>query len=158
MNIRKAAARVLCAVLMLLPFGGCREKPEMLDGPGMINDLSWGDFTITSDGSFSDYAFTLKVEHNRMGDGVNTVSGELQDANGEVYILEKTEIMPDDFIYLRSLFIGDLVDIEDETQRNPHVQMNIHYLDGTPQEKEISEELAAEICAQFLPYFNINNT
>ena len=34
----------------------------------------------------------------------------------------------------------------------------VYYLDGTPQEQEISEELAAEIYGQFLPYFNINNT
>ena len=112
----------------------------------------WEDFTITGDGSFSEYAFSLTVQS-----GENRICGELRDTDGTLFQLEATEIHPDDFRYLRSLYIGEFIEIKSDEQRNPHVNMNIHYLDGTPEEKEISEELAAEIYARFLPYFDINN-
>ena len=150
MRIWKTSVVVLCVLLISL-LGGCSKK-HMLDGPGMINDLAWEDFTITGDGSFSEYAFSLTVQS-----GENRVYGELHDADGTLFQLEATEIHPDDFRYLRSLYIGEFVEIKSDEQRNPHVNMNIHYLDGTPEEKEISEELAAEIYARFLPYFDINN-
>ena len=150
MRIWKTSVVVLCVLLISL-LGGCSKK-HMLDGPGMVNDLAWEDFTITGDGSFSEYAFSLTVQS-----GENRVYGELRDTDGTLFQLEATEIRPDDFTYLRSLYIGEFLEIKSEEQRNPHVMMNIHYLDGTPEEKEISEELAAEICARFLPYFDINN-
>ena len=150
MRIWKTPAVVLCVLLVLL-LSGC-EKKHRLDGPGMINDLAWEDFTITGDGSFSEYAFSLTVQS-----GENRICGELRDTDGTLFQLEATEIHPDDFRYLRSLYIGEFIEIKSDEQRNPHVNMNIHYLDGTPEEKEISEELAAEIYARFLPYFDINN-
>ena len=151
MRIIKAAVGALCVLFMLLPLSGCMKR-HVLDGPGMVNDLAWSEFTITGDGSFSEYAFSLTVQS-----GENRICGELRDADGTLFQLEATEIHPDDFRYLRSLYIGEFIEIKSEEQRSPHVKMNIRYLDGTPEEKEISEELAAEICERFLPYFDINN-
>ena len=122
MNIRKTAIRIISAILALMPLGGCAKEPHMLDGPGMVNDLTWSDFTLTADGS--------------------------------VYKLESTSIGAEDFLYLRGLRIGEFNAVQENEERNPHVQMQMHYLDGTSEEKEISEELVAEICERFLPYFN----
>ncbi len=157
MKLRKTAMRIISALLALLPLGGCAKDPYMLDGPGMENDLTWSDFTLIGDGSFTEYAFTITVMRDEKGDGISTISGEYQAADGTVYTLKSVRVETEDFSYLRGLRIGDFDEAEDETQKNPHVQMSIHYLDGTPEVKEISEELAAEICERFLPYFYSNN-
>ena len=70
---------VLAAVLL-----GCK-KPQVLDGPGMINNQPWKGFTLShTDGTR--YYFRFVVKESDFG---FLLTGECRDENGDLHVLEE---------------------------------------------------------------------
>lgn len=59
------AVLATCAACVLSLFGCGKE--HILDGPGMVNDLTWTEFTVTRSDSYAQYNFWFTVEYRESG-------------------------------------------------------------------------------------------
>ncbi len=145
----------LCSTLVF-PLFGCRPKDHILDGPGMVNDLTWKDFTLSRSDSNAQYCFWFTVEKTDNG---FVLTGECRDDQGFNYLCQEgVELSGDDIRYLRSLYLGDLPDYvpaeeEELVSDNLSISLTLTYLDGQQGKKRCSPALSLELYEKFLPYF-----
>ena len=137
----------------LLTLVGCT-KP--LDGPGMVNDRPWREFTLTRSDSFAQYNFWFTVQVTETG---YLLTGQCRDEDGNEYVQESgVPLSEGDGQYLRALWLGELPDAAAQEEDDlilldaPIVRLFLTGLDGTQQEKCLSDDISIEIYHRFLPY------
>ena len=138
----------------LLTLVGCT-KP--LDGPGMVNDRPWREFTLTRSDSFAQYNFWFTVQVTETG---YLLTGQCRDEDGNEYVQESgVPLSEGDGQYLRALWLGELPDAAAQEDDDdlilldaPTVRLFLTGLDGTQQEKCLSDDISIEIYHRFLPY------
>lgn len=143
----------------IFSFFGCRNK-HILDGPGMVNDLSWKSFTISRSDSYAQHNFSFTVEHTEKG---YLLTGVCRGEYGDEYDVEEGMLLSAKEIqYLRTLNLGNLPDavpaspdeLEDIILLDaPTIALHIIYPDGTVQEKAMQKDFSIELYEWFLPYF-----
>ena len=143
----------------IFSFFGCRNK-HILDGPGMVNDLSWKSFTISRCDSYAQHNFSFTVERTEKG---YLLTGACRGEYGDEYDVEEGMLLPAKEIqYLRTLNLGDLPDAVPASQDDlddliildaPTIKLHVIYPDGTVQEKAMQEDFSIELYKRFLPYF-----
>lgn len=145
-----ALAAVAACLLTLV---GCT-KP--LDGPGMVNDRPWREFTLTRSDSFAQYNFWFTVQVTETG---YLLTGRCRDEDGNEYVQESgVPLSEGDGQYLRALWLGELPDAAAQEEDDlilldaPTVRLFLTGLDGTQQEKCLSDDISIEIYHRFLPY------
>ena len=146
-----ALAAVAACLLTLV---GCT-KP--LDGPGMVNDRPWREFTLTRSDSFAQYNFWFTVQVTETG---YLLTGQCRDEDGNEYVQESgVPLSEGDGQYLRALWLGELPDAAAQEDDDdlilldaPTVRLFLTGLDGTQQEKCLSDDISIEIYHRFLPY------
>lgn len=149
----------MCMAFLLALFG-CREK-HLLDGPGMINTLTWESFELSRSDSYycHNFWFTLKLDN-----GYYLLTGECAEEDGNTYkSYDGIKLTNEEADALRRF---DLDALPDEVQTEvdeelllldaPSVKLTLVYADGSQKEKRISESTSLEIYEVLLPYF-INN-
>ena len=137
----------------LLTLVGCT-KP--LDGPGMVNDRPWREFTLTRSDSFAQYNFWFTVQVTETG---YLLTGQCRDEDGNEYVQESGVLLSEgDGQYLRALWLGELPDAAAQEDDDlilldaPIVRLFLTGLDGTQMEKCLSDDISIEIYHRFLPY------
>ena len=142
------------AAALLLTLFGCA-KP--VDGPGMVNDRPWQEFTLSRSDSFAQYNFWFTVQVTETG---YLLTGQCRDEDGNEYIQESgVPLSEGDGQYLRELWLGELTDMQPDEDDGlilldaPDVRLVLIWRDGTRQEKDLPEETSIEIYERFLPYF-----
>ena len=150
------------AATCIFSFFGCRNK-HILDGPGMVNDLSWKAFTIYRGDSYAQHNFSFTVERTEKG---YLLTGVCRGAYGDEYdVGEGVLLSAKDIQYLRTLNLGDLPDAvpasPDELEEiiildATTITLHVTYPDGTVQEKAMREDFSIELYKRFLPYFEKN--
>ena len=150
----KKRKRLAAAAACLLALFGCT-KP--VDGPGMVNDRPWQEFTLSRSDSYAQYNFWFTVQVTETG---FLLTGECRDENGNAYALETgVPLSEADGQYLRDLWLGEQPDVQPDGDEDlilldaPDVRLVLTWLDGTQQEKYLPEETSIEIYNRFLPYF-----
>ena len=150
----KKRKRLAAAAACLLALFGCT-KP--VDGPGMVNDRPWQEFTLSRSDSYAQYNFWFTVQVTETG---FLLTGECRDENGNAYALETgVPLSEADGQYLRDLWLGEQPDVQPDGDEDlilldaPDVRLVLTCLDGTQQEKYLTEEKSIEIYNRFLPYF-----
>ena len=150
MKKRRGLAAVAACLLTLV---GCT-KP--LDGPGMVNDRPWREFTLTRSDSFAQYNFWFTVQVTETG---YLLTGQCRDEDGNEYVQESgVPLSEGDGQYLRALWLGELPDAAAQEDDDlilldaPTVRLFLTGLDGTQQEKCLSDDISIEIYHRFLPY------
>ena len=144
--------RLAVVAASLLTLVGCT-KP--LDGPGMVNDRPWREFTLTRSDSFAQYNFWFTVQ---VTDSGYLLTGQCRDEGGNEYVQESgVPLSEGDGQYLRALWLGELPDAaldEDDLilLDAPTVRLFLTMIDGTQQEKYLSDDISIEIYHLFLPY------
>ena len=145
-----ALAAVAACLLTLV---GCT-KP--LDGPGMVNDRPWREFTLTRSDSFAQYNFWFTVQVTETG---YLLTGRCRDEDGNEYVQESgVPLSEGDGQYLRGLWLGELPDAAAQEDDDlilldaPTVRLFLTGLDRTQQEKCLSDDISIEIYHRFLPY------
>ena len=142
----------------LLTFLGCaKEKPHMLDGPGMEYQSPWRAFTLSRADSNTQYSFWFTVSDD--GDQC-LLTGECRDENGNSYIeKDGIEISAEDIWQLRWMDLDRLPDEEEwpEDLELPtdmaSITLSLTLSDGTVVKKSASGDLSMEIYQLLLPYF-----
>ena len=151
MKKRRGLAAVAACLLTLV---GCT-KP--LDGPGMVNDRPWREFTLTRSDSFAQYNFWFTVQVTETG---YLLTGQCRDEDGNEYVQESgVPLSEGDGQYLRALWLAELPDAAAQEEDDdlilldaPTVRLFLTGLDGTQQEKCLSDDISIEIYHRFLPY------
>ena len=77
-------AMLLGATACIFSLFGCGKK-HIQDGPGMINDLNWKNFTVSRSDSYAQYNFSFTVEQKDTG---FFLTGECRDDQGNEYNVE----------------------------------------------------------------------
>ena len=151
MKKRNCLAAVAACLMALF---GCT-KP--VDGPGMVNDRPWREFTLSRSDSYAQYNFWFTVRDKETG---YLLTGECRDGSGNEYAMETGVLLSEaDGQYLRCLWLGEQPDVQTEGEDDlilldaPDVRLVLTWRDGTQQEKYIPEETSIEIYERFLPYF-----
>ena len=143
-------------ISMLLSLLGCgKEKPQMLDGPGMEYVSPWTELTVSVTDSQGQQAYSFTVTETDME---ALVTGVCRDQEGNQYE-EKTGIpIADETVWaLRWMNLDQLEDVaEGENPDNGNRTCSIILRDGTVEQKQLSETHTQEIYELLLPYF-INN-
>ena len=141
------------AAACVLALFGCT-KP--VDGPGMVNDRPWQEFTLSRSDSYAQYNFWFTVQDTDTG---YLLTGQCRDETGNEYILETgVHLSEGDGQYLRDLWLGDLPDVQPDGDEDlilldaPTVRLVLTMIDGTQQEKCLSDDISIEIYHRFLPY------
>ena len=140
------------AAACLLALFGCA-KP--VDGPGMVNDRPWQEFTLSRSDSWAQYNFWFTVQDTDTG---YLLTGQCRDEVGNEYSLETgAPLSEGDGQYLRALWLGELPDAaaqEDDLLLldAPTVRLFLTMIDGTQQEKCLSDDISIEMYHRFLPY------
>lgn len=140
------------AAVSVLTLFGCT-KP--LDGPGMVNDRPWREFTLTRSDSFAQYNFWFTVQVTETG---YLLTGQCRDEDGNEYVQESGVTLSEgDGQYLRALWLGELPDAVAEDDDlilldAPTIRLFLTMIDGTQQEKCLSDDISIEIYHRFLPY------
>lgn len=152
-------AMVLGATACIFSLFGCGKK-HIQDGPGMINDLNWKAFTLSRSDSFAQYNFNFTVEQ---GDAGYFLTGECRDQEGNEYcVQEGMSLSADDIQYLRTLNLGNLPDVvpasPDEADDlivldAPTITLSVTYLDGSLQDKVMTQDFSIQFYQRFLHYF-----
>ena len=150
----KKRKRLAAAAACLLALFGCT-KP--VDGPGMVNDRPWQEFTLSRSDSYAQYNFWFTV---RVTDSGWLLTGECRDESGNEYALETGVLLSKaDGQYLRDLWLEEQPDVQPDENGDlilldaPDVRLVLTWRDGTEQEKYLPEETSIEIYNRFLPYF-----
>ena len=95
------------AAACVLALFGCT-KP--VDGPGMVNDRPWQEFTLSRSDSYAQYNFWFTVQ---VTDSGWHLTGECRDDSGDVYTQETGVPLSDaDGQYLRGLWLGEQPDVQ----------------------------------------------
>ena len=145
-------------IAWLMTFLGCgKEKPHMLDGPGMEYQSPWTQFTLSRADSSTRYNFWFTVIDS--GDQA-LVTGECRDAQGNSY--SETSGIPISGEDLWQLRWMELYSLDPPTQwpedldmptDMPVITLTLTLTDGTTEEKNASGELSMKIYELLLPYF-----
>ena len=145
----------VCAGFVLSLFG-CT-KPQIVDGPGMVNDRPWREFTLSRTDSYAQYNFWFTVQDAK---SEYLLTGDCRDEVGNEYYMERgVPLSAEDAQYLRDLWLGEQPDVQPDGDDDlilldaPDVRLVLTWRDGTQQEKYLPEETSIEIYNRFLPYF-----
>ena len=140
----------------LMSLLGCAE-PQILDGPGMVNDRPWREFTLSRTDSYAQYNFRFTVEDAK---SENLLTGECRDEDGNEYTIETgVPLSEEDAQYLRNLWLGEQPDVQPDGDDDlilldaPDVRLVLTHNDGTQTEKALPGEISIELYHRFLPYF-----
>ena len=156
----KIIKRIAAGLVAIVSFGcsllGCNR--HISDGPGMVNDLAWKEFTLSRSDSYAQYNFWFTVEQKESG---FFLTGECRNEDGDILTLEEgVKLSAADISYLRNLYLGELEDFPPDTQTDgpmildaPTIRLTLTYLDGTQQRKILGSSTTIEIYRRFLPYF-----
>ena len=155
-RIKIPAVLATCAACVLSLFG-CG-KDHILDGPGMVNDLTWREFTVTRSDSYAQYNFWFTVEYKESG---FYLTGECRGEDGALFENEEGILLSSETVrMLRSLMLGDLPDAKPDSGGDdaflldaPDYSLSLTYMDGIQQEKAITNQLSLSLYQHFLPYF-----
>ena len=135
----RLAAAVACVLALL----GCAE-PQILDGPGMVNDRIWRAIELTS----ADGTMDLTVRDDGR---TYFLWGQCRDPDGRVLMIEDpVELNQEDGEYLMDL---DLPFLPSGFAEDAAFHMTLTRPNGDLDEKMIEAELAMEIYQRLLPYF-----
>ena len=159
-KLKKKARWMVFAVCIawLLTLLGCeKEKPHMLDGPGMEYQSPWTKFTLSRTDSNTRYCFWFTVTDN--GDQA-LVTGECRDEKGDCYAEETgIEISAEDLWQLRWMNLQTLdepsgfpEDVEPRLGAS-RITLSLMLPSGETVEKNASGDLSMEIYQLLLPYF-----
>lgn len=150
---------MIAAVSFMASLLGCSNH-NMVDGPGMVNDLSWKEFTLSRCDSIAHHNFSFTV---CVSDEGFLLTGECRDQEGNLLTLEEgLRLSQADITYLRNLRLGDLEDARElpddlePIQDARQISLTVIYLDGTKQKKSLDSEITLEIYERLLPYFYEN--
>ena len=145
----------VCAGFVLSLFG-CA-KPQILDGPGMVNDRPWREFTLSRTDSYAQYNFWFTVQDTK---SEYLLTGECRDEDGNEYCMERgVPLSAEDAQYLRDLWLGEQPDVQPDGEDDlilldaPEVRLVLTHNDGTQTEKALPGEISIELYHRFLPYF-----
>ena len=156
MKKMKVPAALTACVACLLSLFGCR-KGHMTDGPGMINDLAWNEFTVSRSDSYTQFNFWFTVQRTDEG---FFLTGECRDEDGNLLTNDKgIRLSSETVLHLRNLKLGKLRDVQPEPTADelilldaPQYSLVLTYLDGTQLEKAITDDSTLELYLLFLPY------
>lgn len=146
----------------ILSLFGC--KPQVLDGPGMVNKAQWTAFTLSRSDSYAQYNFCFTVKDSDYG---ASVTGYCRDGEGNYYENESGIPVPYETIAaLRELGIDDLEDIADtpsdeelpEVTDESTVELSVIYYTDLEIEKAVTSELSIGIYEILLPLFAESST
>lgn len=149
----------------ILSLFGC--KPQVLDGPGMVNKAQWTAFTLSRNDSYAQYNFYFNVKDSDYG---ATVTGYCRDDEGNIYENESGISVPYETIAaLRELGIDDLEDIrktppDEELEELPEVldrstvELSVIYYTDLKIEKAVTADLSIRIYEILLPLFAESST
>ena len=155
----------LSAILSLF---GC--KPQVLDGPGMVNKAQWTAFTLSRNDSYAQYNFYFTVKDSDYG---AVVTGSCRDEEGNCYENESGIPVPDDTkAALRALGIDELENIPETSSRLSEndeaeiiepldagsVDLSVVYYTDLKIDKAVTSELSIRIYKILLPLFVQNST
>ena len=145
----------VCAGLLVSLFG-CA-KPQILDGPGMVNDRPWREFTLSRSDSYAQYNFWFTVQDAK---SEYLLTGECRDEDGNEYCTESgVPLSAEDAQYLRELWLAELPDVQPDGDDDlilldaPEITLVLTWNDGTQTKKAISGDTSIELYQRFLPYF-----
>lgn len=145
----------VCAGLLVSLFG-CA-KPQILDGPGMVNDRPWREFTLSRSDSYAQYNFWFTVQDAK---SEYLLTGECRDEEGNEYTMESgVPLSAEDAQYLRELWLAELPDVQPDGDDDlilldaPEITLVLTWNDGTQTKKAISDDTSIELYQRFLPYF-----
>ena len=138
-RIKAAIVLLLCVALL----AGCGQM-QILDGPGMVNDLPWASFTLTDTEGPQPFSITVTDTDNGY-----VLSGYCQDAEGKIYRAEGIELF-EERAYLVGLALHEL---EDTDRKDMAISLILTYPDDWQQAKVIEPDMAREIYERFLPHF-----
>lgn len=141
----------VCAGFLLSLFG-CT-KPQILDGPGMVNDRPWREFTLSRTDSYAQYNFWFTVQDAK---SEYLLTGECRDEVGNEYCMERgVPLSEEDAQYLLALYLAELPDkVEDEILPDaPEITLVLTGNDDTQTKKALPGEISIELYHRFLPYF-----
>ena len=160
---KKLVVLVMCIGFLSSLFG-C--KKNVVDGPGMVNNLYWESFELSRSDSYSQYNFAFMLESSN---NCYLLKGECRDEEGNIYeSYDGIKISNSKAEKLRNCFELDnlpdvLPDKTDEASSTGDeelfvldstiVELILKYPDGSVKEKAITTELSIEIYEQLLPYF-----
>ena len=159
MKIRRMAVLILCMSFLLSLFG-CREK-HILDGPGMINTLTWESFELSRSDSNYQYNFWFELKSDIDG---YLLTGECSDMDGNRYeSFDGIKVPNIEAEELRKTFaLDELSDKTEDVDSDlllldaPSITLTLTYADGSQKQKSIGGDTSMEIYEALLPYF-INN-
>ena len=156
MCILKKWNKLAAAAAFLLALLGCA-KPQILDGPGMVNDRPWREFILSRSDSYAQYNFWFTVQDAK---SEYLLTGECRDEDGNEYIMESGVSLSDaDAQYLRELWLAELPDVQPDGDDDlilldaPEITLVLTWNDGTQTEKALPGETSIELYHRFLPYF-----
>lgn len=145
----------VCAGFLLSLFG-CA-KPQILDGPRMVNDRPWREFTLSRTDSYAQYNFWFTVQDAK---SEYLLTGECRDESGNAYCMESdVSLSEEDAQYLRELYLAELPDVQPDGDDDlilldaPEITLVLTWNDGTKTEKALPGKTSIELYPRFLPYF-----
>lgn len=140
----------MCIAWMLTLLGCGKEKPFMLDGPGMEYQSPWTAFTLSRTDSNPRYCFWFAVTD----DGVQALlTGECSDEEGNSYTEETgVEISAEDVWKLRWMDLDQLPEDSEQPAGTEGITLTLTLSDGTVVQKNASSDLSIEIYELLLPY------
>lgn len=159
-KLLRLAVLIMCITWLLALFGCGKEKPHMLDGPGMEYTPEWTEFTLSRSDSYAQHNFSFTVTE---GDTEPMVSGVCRDEDGNEYDVETGIVLTGETLWtLRRLNLEQLPEEEPwpEDLELPldaaTITLTLTMADGNVVKKNASSNLSIEIYNLLLPYF-INN-
>ena len=155
MKIKGLVVIGMCIAALLSLFGCKKEKPEMLDGPGMEYVSPWTELTVSVTDSQGQQAYSFTVTDTDME---ALVTGVCRDQEGNQYEAKTGIPIADETVWaLRWMNLDQLEDVaEGENPDNGNSTCSITLRDGTVEQKQLSETHTQEIYELLLPYF-VNN-
>ncbi len=155
--VKRIVGGIIACVSFVSSLFGC-DAHHLVDGPGMVNDLTWKEFTLSRADSYAQYNFWFTVQ---VADNCFLLTGECRDdVHGILSLEEGVELSADDVIHLRSLHLGELEDATEDAESpdlevldTPNITMELTYLDGIRRKKAVSADLSIELYNLFLSYF-----
>ena len=146
----------MCIAWLMTLLGCGKEKPFMVDGPGMEYQSPWTAFTISRTDSDTKYSFWFTVTDS--GDEA-LVTGQCSDEKGKSYSEEQgIPVSAEDVWKLRWMDLDQLPQEEPwpEDMEMPtdmaSITLSLTLSDGTVEKKDASGTLSMEIYEILLPY------
>ena len=151
----------------LMPLFACQSpnaplrKPDILDGPGMLNTSVWEGFEISRSDSYYQYNFWFALKSSS---DCYLLTGECVDEDGTAYAsFDGIKVPNVEAEALREKFaLDELSDRTEDADSElivldaPVITLTLTYADGSQKQKSIGGDTSMDIYEALSPYF-INN-